>query len=390
MFAIPSSPARTKRPPWPGVGLFAVFSMVGLCWQGETRLIAESDEIHVFRSLPADRVTLYKGKPNHGGGHPLVCQLKSKKILAVFQLWEGPGSDARVMSTRSKDRGLHWSPPQVVVGSDRMHANPSLGVLEDGTVLLGYQTWRSHFKGSTAEIRFVSYEVIRSSDDGHTWSEPAKIPADPPRGIASYSRIVQLPDGTALLPLYLYVEGGREDPDIPLSEKQDHSYVYRSRDGGKSWGDRSLIAKGFNETNLIHLQSGKLLAFLREQEKPPGRSALSESSDGGHRWTQPRFITGAGEHPGTLEQMEDGMVVLSYGVRHPPYGAQAILSNDDGRTWDQRNKIMIGFHSFGGGGYPCTIRLDSGHLLTLYYGYERPREGHVSFVQAVRWKVPAR
>ena len=35
---------------------------------------------------------------------------------------------------------------------------------------------------------------------------------------------------------------------------------------------------------------------------------------------------------------------------------------------------MLGYHSWGGGGYPCTIRLDSGHLLTLYYG-SSPRGG---------------
>ena len=75
-------------------------------------------------------------------------------------------------------------------------------------------------------------------------------------------------------------------------------------------------------------------------------------------------------------------------MRHPPYGAQALLSQDDGHTWDRTRKIMLGYHSWGGGGYPYTIRLDSGHLLTLYYGNSRQGGQSFPFVEAVRWNLP--
>ena len=117
---------------------------------------------------------------------------------------------------------------------------------------------------------------------------------------------------------------------------------------------------------------------MREERKPPGRSALAESTDGGRHWSRPRFVTAASQHPASLLQMPDGTVVLSHGVRHPPYGAQALLSRDQGQTWDRTRKIMLGYHSWGGGGYPCTIRLDSGHLLTLYYGPFSPRREKLS------------
>ena len=348
-----------------------------------------SGEVHVFRSLAADRAMVYHAPANGGGGHPLVCQLKNGEILAVFQAWDGQDEDWHLMSARSTDEGLHWSRPQVLVDSSDSEGNPSLGVLEDGTVVLGYETWHHFVPGTPA--RFISYDVIRSTDHGHAWNPPVKIQVDHPRALASYSRIIPLPNGTALLPLYSYLENGREDENVLLSERQDRSYVYRSKDGGKSWGERSLIARGFNETNLVYLESGKLMAALREQEKPPGRSAVSESTDGGHAWSPPRFVTGASEHPATLAQSDDGTVVLSYGVRHPPYGAQAILSHDDGQTWDPEHKIMIGFDSYGSGGYPCTIRLDSGYLLTLYYGYGgMRRERFAPFVEAVRWALAAR
>ena len=348
--------------------------------------VAQGDEVHLFRSLQADRTRVYQGPPGSGGGHPLVCRLGNGEVLAIFQAWQAD-SDWRILSARSSDGGLHWTEPRVLVDSPDSEGNLALGVLRDGTVLLGYETFRILRGKDAPPARYLAYQVMRSTDHGRSWSSPAKIPDDPDRALASYSSIIQLPDGTVLMPLYAYVEG-EEGEAGQLSSPKHFSYLYRSRDGGRSWGDRSLIAAGFNETNLVRLESGKLLAVMREERKPPGRSALAESTDGGRRWSQPRFVTAASQHPASLLQMPDGTVVLSHGVRHPPYGAQALLSRDGGQTWDRTRKIMLGYHSWGGGGYPCTIRLDSGHLLTLYYG-SSPRGGSsFPFVEAVRWSLP--
>ena len=348
---------------------------------------APADEVHLFRSFPADRNRVYQGMPGSGGGHPLVCMLGNGEVLAVFQAWDAD-SDWRILSSRSGDEGLHWSEPRILVDGPESEGNLALGVLRDGTVLLGYETFQILRGKDAPPARYLAYQVIRSTDHGRSWSSPVKIPHDPGSlALASYSSILQLPDGTVLMPLYAYVED-EEDEAGRKSSPRHFSYVYRSRDGGRSWGDRSLIAAGFNETNLVRLKSGKLLAAMREEQKPPGRSALAESTDGGRQWSRPRYVTRASQHPASLLQMPDGTVVLSHGVRHPPYGAQALLSQDDGQTWDRTQKIMLGYHSWGGGGYPCTIRLDSGRLLTLYYGNSRQGGQSFPFVEAVRWNLP--
>ena len=348
---------------------------------------APAEEVHLFRSLKADRTRIYQGSPGSGGGHPLVCQLGNGEVLAVFQAWEAD-SDWRILSSRSGDGGLRWSEPRVLVDGPDSEGNLALGVLRDGTVLLGYETFQILRGKDEPPARYLAYQVMRSTDRGRSWSSPVKIPDDPDSlALASYSSILQLPDGTVLMPLYAYVED-EEGETGQQSSPRHFSYVYRSRDGGRSWGDRSLIAAGFNETNLVHLKSGKLLAAMREEQKPPGRSALAESTDGGRHWSKPRFVTSASQHPASLVQMPDGTVILSHGVRHPPFGAQALLSRDDGTTWDQTRKIMLGYHSWGGGGYPCTIRLDSGHLLTLYYGNSHQGGQSFPFVEAVRWNLP--
>ena len=139
---------------------------------------APADEVHLFRSLQADRTRVYQGPPGSGGGHPLVCRLGNGEVLAVFQAWQAD-SDWRILSARSGDGGLHWSEPTVLVDSDDSEGNLALGVLRDGTVLLGYETFRI-FRGADAPpARYLAYQVMRSTDHGRSWSSPVKIPDDP-------------------------------------------------------------------------------------------------------------------------------------------------------------------------------------------------------------------
>ena len=63
--------------------------------------------------------------------------------------------------------------------------------------------------------------------------------------------MLELSDGTILLPVY------------ESREAEDSSWIYRSRDGGQTWGDTTQIAEGLNETALLRLPSGKLIAMMR-------------------------------------------------------------------------------------------------------------------------------
>lgn len=118
----------------------AALLLVSLGWTPA----APAEEVHLFRSLKADRTRIYQGSPGSGGGHPLVCRLGNGEVLAVFQAWEAD-SDWRILSARSGDGGLNWSEPRVLVDGPDSEGNLALGVLRDGTVLLeimlGYHSW---------------------------------------------------------------------------------------------------------------------------------------------------------------------------------------------------------------------------------------------------------
>ena len=97
----------------------------------------------------------------------LVCRLGDGEVLAIFQAWQAD-SDWRILSARSSDGGLHWTEPRVLVDSPDSEGNLALGVLRDGTVLLGYETFRI-FRGKDAPpARYLAYQVMRSTDHGRS------------------------------------------------------------------------------------------------------------------------------------------------------------------------------------------------------------------------------
>ena len=92
------------------------------------------------------------------------------------------------------------------------------------------------------------------------------------------------------------------------------------------------------------------------------------STDGGHAWTWPVVITKDREHPADLIVLEDGRVLMVYGVRNDPMGARAVLSEDGGTTWDTDRKVVLEDGAPNTDcGYPSSVQLDDGRIVTLYY-----------------------
>src|SRR5439155_519789 len=120
--------------------------------------------------------------------------------------------------------------------------------------------------------KFDGVFVMRSQDGGKTWTKPEKAEATSGlhKGSASLSpfgKIIQLADGTALMAVYYTVSGAFE------------SWVFRSRDGARTWGDPSLIRRDGNETALAVLPDGAVLAAVRTTQA--GYLSVTRSFDKG-------------------------------------------------------------------------------------------------------------
>lgn len=76
-------------------------------------------------------------------------------------------------------------------------------------------------------------------------------------------------------------------------------------------------------------------------------------------------------------------MISTYGHRESPYGIRAMFSKDGGESWQTDAVITLG-----GGfdlGYPCTVELKDGSLLTVYYAHEENNGPAVIWQQ--KWRL---
>ncbi len=288
------------------------------------------------RALPGtSEVIAYKD----GGLFPVLA-LSGDAVVAVLRGGAGHlGLDGRMEVVRSHDAGHTWSPPAVVADSDFDDRNPAFGVSQAGTLVLSYHrqgnydeagNWRRReaMEDSRVEIR-----VTRSHDGGLTWETPYPLGVDLLAAGSPFGKIVALADGTLLMPIYARpIAALLGSHASAVTGDGDCSYLVRSHDDGVTWGEPSLIAVNKNETALIALPNGDLLAMLRSI--PPDQALYSSrSSDGGHTWSPPVQVTGPRQHPADLVQLVNGDILMTYGNRTAPYRIEGKVSRDSGRSW---------------------------------------------------------
>ena len=315
------------------------------------------------RKLPgAKEVTLVRD----AGYFPVLALLGEREVVAVLRGGAGHlGLAGRLELVRSHDGGLTWLPPAIIADSEWDDRNPAVGVALDGTLIVAYHRQGSYDEKGEFEPRLARAEtmVTRSCDGGHSWERPYMLDFVALRGRSPYGRMLTFPEGTLGMCVYGEVMGA----DHPSEGPKAASYLLRSKDSGQTWGDPSLVAEGFNETAFLRLPDGMILAGLRTDGRT-ARIAVSCSSDDGRTWSTPVLATEPSEHPADLALLSNGWVLLTYGYRRDPPGAQGMVSRDRGKTWDRRRRLIYNDDRPGGDcGYPSTVRFPDGMLLTAYY-----------------------
>jgi len=91
--------------------------------------------------------------------------------------------------------------------------------------------------------------AARGAGNGPYKSELLALPSP-------FGRIIAGPDGSLLMGVY-------GTPRRKRKGVRDISILLRSRDGGRTWGDESLVATGHNEISYAFLPDGRLLAAAR-------------------------------------------------------------------------------------------------------------------------------
>lgn len=308
----------------------------------------------------------------------------------------------------SADGGRTWeSRPLTPTNGGRMCA---FTVLADDTMLLAV--------AGSDRLLGAELRVYRSRDRGAGWDGPALIHAAPYEHIGGgFVSMTQTASGAVVLPV------SRQSGDQESGGKHDN-VVFRSVDGGLTWGDPSPTFVHASEPHVIQLRAGRLLGAFRHQRpalkddppdlvesygaKParvtsgvPGQGDtifkhvfVGDSHDDGRTWTDLRPLrTKAGlpllqfgECHGQLVQLPDGAVVLVHDRRYPYEESEirARVSRDDGRTWEPEV-----YHLTRGMGYPASVALEDGAIVTVT-GSTRIDSRAVPLaewtVHAIRWR----
>ncbi|MFN0086436.1 MAG: sialidase family protein [Blastocatellia bacterium] len=302
----------------------------------------------------------------------------------------------------SRDNGASWGFPRVLL--DSATDDRDAGVIETakGALLvttftsLAYQAqldkqlaapaWGpeklARWKAAHARLRDeerggdLGQWLIRSTDGGKTWSARMPTVVNSPHGP------IQLRDGRLL---YAGKELWTGEKRIGVCESIDDGQTWRwlaeipARKGDHAQPD-------YHELHAVETASGALIVHIRNHSAVNARETLqTESRDGGRTWSEPHSI-GVWGLPSHLLKLRDGRLLMSYGHRRTPYGNQARVSADHGRTWSA--PILLSGDGIGGDlGYPSTVELADGSLLSVWYELMRGSDNAV--LRQARWRLAA-
>jgi hypothetical protein len=298
-----------------------------------------------------ERIVAVKGQ----GYFPVLVKLADGSLGAVIR-GGAPhiGRAGRLDWIRSTDGGKTWSAPTVIVDSEWDDRIPAVGVMPDGAIVVAWAEASTYNEKGEFDVEAGAYtpKFSISTDAGAAWSKPKLLEASFDNG-SPYGRIIVLADGTALMSMYQF--------------PSDATCILRSTDKGRTWGDATELP-GHDETALLEKPDGNLLAFTRAEGSGTHGLDLAESTDGGRTWCEPLPHLKPHQWPFDACISPDGGILLTYGCRIGPYGVGAVLSHDGGETWRFSHRVFLAWDSESTDtGYPSTVLLDDGTIVTMYY-----------------------
>lgn len=275
--------------------------------------------------------------------------------------WFGGSAEGRpdVGIWLSRRTGKGWSTPvQVAKGTSPDGAaepcwNPVLFSPSRGPLLLFYKagpspsTWRGY--------------LIRSKDDGRTWTDPEPLPAGIIGPVKNHP--VELADGSILC------GSSTEDAGWRV-------HFEKTRDQGRTWEKTSPInggeKPGLIQPALLETGDRTILALMRSDA---GRIFSTQSGDGGATWSVPEPTVFPNPNSGIdALTLRDGQHVLVYNPVTEGRGVLAVAVSADAKSWDR--VLTLEEEKGAEFSYPAVIQTRDG-LIHITYTWKRQRVRHM-------------
>lgn len=269
----------------------------------------------------------------------------------------------------SREHDKRWSDPvEVVNGTSADGAagpcwNPVLFRPSRGPLLLFYKvgpspsTWRGY--------------LIRSKDDGRTWSAPEPLPDGIVGPVKNHP--LELAAGSILCGSSTENAGWRV-------------HFEKTNDMGRTWEKTPPINSGEKpgliQPALLKIGDGTLMALVRSNA---GRVFASRSEDAGAAWSSPEPTAFPNPNAGIdAVTLRDGRHVLVYNPVTEGRGILAVAVSDDAKTW--RRVLTLEEEKGAEFSYPAVIQTRDG-LVHVTYTWKRERIRHV-VLDPRAWETP--
>lgn len=321
----------------------------------------------------------------------------------LFMLFES-GYPIKAASMTSTDGGVTWSAPTLMSSGNES----ALGLVNLG----GGQLLAT---GPTA-----AHNISRSTNYGATWT--ATTPSTPTPNIYLWDPpVVTGPAGGGL---YNMASAGWNTTGEPWGSgaaPYSQGYIRFSTNSGATWGTAVAVPQwlGVNEVTMIKAANGNLIAagrtdyparFAESQVDQYSGLVVSISTNNGATWSALNHLYEWGRHHPCMVLMPNGDIVMTYIVRlgytpdekgFPRFGVEAVISKDNGVTWDLDHRIILATWSgnvkgdmlwFGGVQSTSTVVLPDGTLVTAFgTGFENAPDTTLCQmdVAVIRWKIPS-
>lgn len=337
-------------------------------------------------------------QPQHYHGWPTLARRADGTLVVVYS----GGRDfhvcpfGRLEMIVSRDGGRTWAGPRVLADSAiddrdaglvetsrgtllatmfnsfayRIHMNaperlvtPTFGAKADAMLA----RWRTMHAATTLAQKEAAqgYWMLRSTDGGVSWSPPYRVPGYSPHGP------VNLRDGR----LFYATSNGKQ------------AVAHISDDDGLTWTAFSEMPVRAGELHAVQAADGAIVVQVRDKIPAAGKTVQNTaqiiSTDGGKTWSAKQKV--ADGYPSHLLRRRDGTLLMTYGWRQTPFGIRGRISTDHGRTWRPEFTLTTDGES-ADLGYPSTVELDDGSLLTVWY--EVMNAAQPAVLRQAKWNLP--
>ncbi len=209
--------------------------------------------------------------------------------------------------------------------------------------------------------------LVKSTDDGQTWSDPINITKQVKRPEWYYllqgpGKGITMDDGTLVFPI-----------DYKDKENMPFAGIMYSKDRGKTWKLHNGARSNTTESQVVEIEPGVLMLNMRDNRG--GSRAVSITRDLGQTWTEHPSNRSALNEPVCMASLikvkakdnalgKDLLIFSNPNTTKERKDMTIKVSFDNGLTWEKENQLLLDEgYSWG---YSCLTMVDRETVAILY------------------------